>query len=137
MKRMISLFLLTTSATAFAAYPLAAKYEPILVCEEANGAPQFEIGREGGVYYLSVKSQFQAKRYELESSGADYGYMSYELADPRDLGDLESYVGTITITNDEEDIEDPEQAVHTGGYISSEQSEDQPCEAIGETRVNP
>lgn len=134
-----ALIILLISELAFAASPvkLPAGYEPILRCEAAMRAPEFKVARKDGEYYLAAKVGSKTALYLLEVTSGDSGYTIHAPANPEDLGDLQEHVQYVSIRNNDEEIENSEDAVHTGGRIRGSNLTDQECEVTGEPRVYP
>ncbi len=128
---------LTCGAASAASIKLPEGYEPILRCEAAMNAPEFKVARKDGDFFLAAKVGSKTAMYLLDITDGDCGYSNLAPMNRDELGDLDRHVGYITIYNNEEDVEDPDTAVLTGGHISTDDRDDQECESIGEPLMYP
>lgn len=133
MKKIFVLALCLASAAANAApFELPRGFTAILDCPASPKGPHFMIAAKNHMAYLVAKSSSSetgVRFYKMEITDGDCGYSTFA---PKwsELGSLEKHVAYVHIHNNDEDLEDPEQAVITGGSISNEANDYRDCKVV-------
>lgn len=132
----LSLVVGVTTASA-ASLTLPKGYKGVLDCPAIKGTSNMMVAMKGEDYFLAAKVDKAVKLFALEVTDGDMGYMTYIPADAKAFGKLAKQVEYIYVYNDEEEIEDTNDAVITGGALRVEsRDEEQECSTIGKVRIN-
>ncbi len=134
MKKLISLLLVLNS---FATYAID-DFIDVLSCNASDdNEVSFIISKSEDTYFLkAVKNGSVSKIEKLTTWSGDMGYLSYEFeVSENRVGDFVNAY-SIYVYNNEEDIDNPEDAIITGGEIENEAGDVYyECMTLGEHKI--